>query len=113
LVSEIIVIARFGDADGEKAIEVAKRACSRALREYGMKVVVVPLISWSSSSLHTRSPIVLVNGRVIACGRVPSEDEVLEALLNPPRARKSIHAFIEVPAAVLDDDTLLAAAENF
>jgi len=110
VVREVIVIAKLGDPLGEQAIEVAKQACLQALREHGVKAVVVPMVSWSSSSL-TRGPITIVNGRVIAFGRVPRLEEVLEALLNPPRGRRGVRAFTEVPAAIIDDSSLLSAAE--
>ncbi len=107
---EIVVIARLGDPLGEQAIEVARRACVRALREHGLKAVVVPIISWEART-PSRGPITIVNGRVVAFGRVPKVEEIMDALLNPSISRRSIRAFTEIPAAVIDDDSLLSAAE--
>ncbi len=110
MLNEIVVIMNFGSKDGEKALEIAKRACTRALREYGLKVLVVPIVAWRD--INARDPIVMVNGRIVSSGRVPNENELIEALTNPPRPNEEIRPLIELPAAlVTDDDTMYSAAE--
>ncbi len=107
---EIIVVALFGDSESERALEVAREACLRALRELGMKVVVRPVVMWRDLGCGPY-PVTVVNGIIVSVGRAPTVEEILDALRSPYRA--SHRDQVTAPAAIIvsDDEAFRAAQE--
>ena len=73
------------DADTEEAIQNARRAAEKLREEYGIEVIVnASTIYWGQGVglLSPATPVVYVNGRALAEGRIPTVDEIVEAVLS-------------------------------
>jgi len=75
------------DEESERALEHCLRAAHKLFELHGIKAYVVPLNTWTAQ--YPRNflteldlPITMINGEVIASGRAPSVDEIVEHILT-------------------------------
>jgi len=108
--TEIIVVALFGDPESERALEVAREASYKALHSLGVKIVVRPIVTWGIPICNVY-PITIVDGHVVAVGRAPRVDEILDRIKSPSRAnRKDLS--MTLTAAVVSDDEMFSTAQE-
>jgi len=70
------------DPDTEEAIANAREAARRLREEYGVDVIVAPsIVYWGSGHMFETTPAVYVNGRLLARGRPPTVEEIVEAVV--------------------------------
>lgn len=111
MIVEALAVIGF-NPESENAVENLKKASEILRKRYGVKLVIVPYNTWSdsvSSSLKFL-PVIYIGGRTAFIGRAPSVEEIVNYVV---KAAKQRHRDVEeplIPAALLDNESLLSAA---
>lgn len=89
LIVEIAVIMSM-DEESERALEHCFKAAHKLFELHGIKAYVVPFNTWVTqyprySLMGLDLPITMINGEIIASGRAPSVDEIIEYILTQYR----------------------------
>jgi len=81
---EVVITLGFDD-DSEKALQIAWKVAQKILDEYGVWVEVLPVHVWIHDPVGfgiPDLPRIEVNGKVVAIGRVPDEEEFIDIILS-------------------------------
>ncbi len=105
---EVIMYLGF-DEKSEKALETIWKVAQKILEEYGVWVEITPIHVWVHDPMGITIPDlprIEVNGKVIAIGRVPSEEELREIILTRAYGKESTSQEVYILAAVQRRDPI-------
>jgi len=80
---EIIVVMGM-DEESESALHNCWKAAEILLKDYGLEAYVVPVNMWIHDPIRLselKLPKVIIEGRLIAEGKAPSVEEVIDAII--------------------------------
>jgi len=80
---EIMVIMGIDD-ESDSALRNCWRAAELLLKDYGLEIYVVPVSTWVHDPImlsEMKLPKVIIQGRLIAEGRAPSIEEIIDAII--------------------------------
>ncbi|MEM4465523.1 MAG: hypothetical protein QXJ95_08225 [Ignisphaera sp.] len=99
------------DEVSNSALENLREASEMLVREYGIKLVIVPVNMWSdpiSSSLRSL-PTIVINGFKAFSGYAPTASEIRDYVLKIAKAKNRVGEF-RLPAGVVDSGMVNASA---
>ncbi len=97
------------DEESEKALKLTWDVAQEILEEYGIWVEVIPFHIWihdPSGLFYPDLPRIEVNGKVMAIGRIPSREELIDIILSRVFSREAGSNDLVVIAATQRNDNV-------
>jgi hypothetical protein len=99
------------DEISNNALENLREASEILLKEYGVKLIIVPVNTWLdplNSSIKSL-PTIVINGFKAFSGCAPTVDDIKEFVLKTIKL-KNRRKDLQLPAGILKEDILTASA---